>query len=53
MTNANDIKEMSKKINLSGKKLKRILDEVSKPSLVDTHCSFDDKIGIPPSDAVN
>lgn len=45
MVNANDINEVSKKVNLPERKLKKILDEVSKPSLVDTHCSFDDEIG--------
>lgn len=51
--NTNDIKGMSKKVNLPEKKLKKVLDAVTKPSLVDTHCSFDDGIGIGPSDAVN
>lgn len=48
-----NINEMSKKMNFSERKLKKILDKVSKPILVDTHCSFDDKFGVGSSDTIN
>ena len=50
MVNKKDIQEISRKTNLDEEKIEKILEEVSKPSLTNTHCSFDDELGVGPSD---
>ena len=50
MIDKKTIKEVSKKTNMSEEKIKKILDEVSKPPLTNIHCCFDDKLGVGPSD---
>ena len=54
MAHENEIQEISKKINMSEEKVEKILketlDAISKPSLTNTHCSFDDELGVGPSD---
>ena len=50
MINKKDIHGISKKINIPEEELKKILDDVSKPTLTNTHCSFDDESGVGPSD---
>ena len=50
MMSKKEIQEMSKKINMPEEKIKKILNDVSKPSLTNTHCSFDDESGVGPSD---
>ena len=54
MTSKKDIQEISKKLNMPEEKVEKMLretlDAVSKPSLTNTHCSFDDKLGVGPSD---
>ena len=47
MINKKEIQEISKKINMPEEK---ILEDVSKPSLTNTHCSFDDELGVGSSD---
>ena len=44
------LKELSNKLHLSDDKVKKILDEISKPSLTNIDCSFDGKLGVGPSD---
>ena len=44
---------ISKKLNMSEEKIEKILDDVSKPSLTNSHCSFDDELGVGPSDKAN
>ena len=53
MINKKDIREISKKINMQEEELEKILDNISKPSLTNTHCTFDDESGIGPSDRSN
>ena len=50
MINKKEIQEISKKINMPEEKVEKILEEVSKPSLTNTHCNFDDESGVGPSD---
>ena len=50
MIDKKEIQEISKKTNMSEEKVEKILEEVSKPSLTNTHCSFDDELGVGPSD---
>ena len=45
-----NIHELSRKIDMPAEKIEKILDAVSKPSLTNTHCSFDEKLGVGPSD---
>jgi len=47
-----NIKEISKNWNMPEKDVIKLLDEVSKPSLDNTHCDFDKKsdIGVGASD---
>lgn len=52
MLNKN-IKEISKKVNLSEEEIKKILEEVTKPLLTNTCCGFDSKFGVGSSDKVN
>ena len=44
-----NIHELSRKIDMPEEKVEKILEEVSKPSLTNTHCSFDDESGVGPS----
>ena len=46
-----NIQEISKKINMPEEKVEKILEEVSKPSLTNTHCTFDDNLGVGHSDS--
>ena len=50
MINKKDIQEISRKTNMPEEKVEKILEEVSKPSLTNTHCNFDDELGVGPSD---
>lgn len=50
MINKKEIHEISKKINMPEENVEKILEEVSKPSLTNTHCTFDDESGVGPSD---
>lgn len=54
MVNKKEIRKLSKKANMSEeeveKRLKEISDAISKPSLTNTHCHFDDELGVGPSD---
>lgn len=50
MINKKDIQEISRKTNMPEEKVEKILEEISKPSLTNTHCSFDDELGVGPSD---
>lgn len=45
-----NIQEISRKINMPEEKIEKILNDISKPSLTNTHCSFDDELGVGPSD---
>ena len=49
---SNNIKEISRNTNMSEKDVIKLLDEVCKPSLDNTHCDFDgdSDIGVGPSD---
>ena len=53
MASKKEIQEISKKLNMPEEKIERILDDVSKPSLTNSHCSFDDELGVGPSDKAN
>jgi len=46
MVSKEEIQEMSKNWNLSEKDAEQLLDDVCKPSLDNTHCSFDEDSGI-------
>lgn len=46
MISKEDIQEISKNWNISAKDVRKLLDEVCKPSLDNTHCDFDRKSGI-------
>lgn len=54
MISKKEIKKISKKINMKEEEVERILketfDTISKPSLDNTHCNFNDKIGVGSSD---
>lgn len=54
MMSKKEIQEISKKVNMSEEEVEKILketfDAISKPSLTNTHCSFDDEIGVGSSD---
>lgn len=50
MVGKKEIQEISKKLNMPEEKIEKILDDVSKPSLTNSHCSFDDVLGVGPSD---
>lgn len=53
MIDKKDIQEISRKTNLSKKEVEKrikMLEEISKPSLTNTHCNFDDELGVGPSD---
>lgn len=54
MISKKEIQKLSKKTNMPEEKvekmLKEIFDAISKPSLTNTSCSFDDKLGVGPSD---
>ena len=45
-----NIRKISRKINMPEEKIEKILNDVSKPSLTNTHCTFDDESGVGPSD---
>jgi len=45
-----NIKEISRNTNMSEKDVIKLLDEVCKPSLINSHCDFDDELGVGPSD---
>lgn len=50
MINKKDIRGISRKTNMSEEKVEKTLEEVSKPSLTNTHCSSDDELGVGHSD---
>tara|TARA_Y100000310_G_C20564286_1_gene754651 strand:- start:895 stop:1074 length:180 start_codon:yes stop_codon:yes gene_type:complete len=52
MRNKKEIQEISRNWNMSEENAKKLLEEVSKPSLDNTHCDFDKKsdIGVGASD---
>lgn len=50
MVSKEEIREISRKINMPEEKIEKILEDVSKPSLTNTHCTFDDELGVSPSD---
>lgn len=54
MISKKEIQELSKKMNMPKEEVEKILkeisDAISKPSLTNTHCSFDDEPGVGPSD---
>ena len=45
-----NIQEISRKMDMPAEKIEKILNDVSKPSLTNTHCTFDDESGVGPSD---
>lgn len=48
------IREISKKLNMSEEEVEKLLketfDAITKPLLTNTHCNFDDKLGVGSSD---
>ena len=53
MTGKDEIKELSKQLNMPEEIVEKILEDVSKPSLANSHCSLDNEIGVGPSDKAN
>lgn len=50
MTSKKEIQEIINRLDMPEEEIKKILDDVSKPSLTNTHCTFNNELGVGPSD---